>query len=92
MFSSLNIDPVRYVENKETNITIGLDTLPAAKVENIDGKLLVRTRRFSSRDRSELSTMDEEITLDQLNEERAFIVLYLKDLDELITDVTNADK
>jgi len=93
MFNSrINIDPIKYVENKNTNITINDKTDPVSKVVKEDNKLIVETRRFSSRDRSELSSMKEEVTLQELNDERDEVLNYLEKLDILIADMNEIDE
>jgi len=93
MFNSrINIDPIKYVENKNTNITINDKTDPVSKVVKEDNKLIVETRRFSARDRSELSSMKEEVTLQELNDERDEVLNYLEKLDILIADMNEIDE
>lgn len=88
MLTNLTINPIDYVENKETNITIGLETAPLAVIKKIDDKIIIETRRFSPRDRSELPVVVREVTLEQLNNEKAEITNYLEKLNTLIDDAT----
>lgn len=87
MFTNLNINPINYVESKE--VFIGESSL--SSIKKIDNKILLKTRKFSSKDGSELSPTNEEITLEQLNNEKIEIINYLEKLNILIKDIENID-
>lgn len=86
----ININPIDYVTYKEKEVTIDNITAPISKVEKIDDKLYIVTRRFDSRDTSEiLPPIRKEVTLNKLKSERAFVIDYLDKLNILIEDLEN---